>query len=139
MANVEVGRRIQERILARGYRQPNGKPDVKNFSFDYRFDKNHLHSWIRGMVPFKELIRLCHALDCSAEFLLTGEERKKAAPGKTRPRIKSLLLVLAAASAALGLWPSPSAGAPTQTLQDTESGLRCPSYRKKPYHGMVYA
>lgn len=84
--NREVGKRIAERILARGYRRPDdGEPDVRNFSFDFRFEKNHLHAWMRGMVPFKEL-----------RWLLTGEERKKAAPGRTRPRIKSLLLVLAA-------------------------------------------
>jgi hypothetical protein len=123
-----VGPRIRERLLALDYKRDDGEPDVQRFCWDQRFDKGHLYSWLRDeMTPFKDLRRLCDALDCSADWLLFGMERepKKAAPGKSRQhgKLKSLWLVLPLAAGAL-LSPSGSSGA------DTLVGLHPPSYRK---------
>jgi hypothetical protein len=105
-----VGRRIRERLLARGYRRDDGEPDVRNFAFDYRFDKGHVYAWMSNkMKPFKNIVELCHALDCSIDWLLTGKERDpKAQPGKARQhnKVRSLLLALAVGVGLL----SPSAG-----------------------------
>src|SRR5262245_48077805 len=83
-----VGKRIREQLIALGYRRADGEPDAQRFSWDHRFDKGHLHAWLRDeMTPFKELVRLCDALQCSERWLLTGAERKRPA---SRPRRGSL-------------------------------------------------
>ena len=108
-----VGSRMRERFLAIGYRQDNGEPDVLRFSFDFRFEKNLLYSWLGDRyVPHKDLVRLCRALQCSVDWLLSGEEivmPKKATPprGRQGGKLRSLLLALAVGGA---LMPSPSGG-----------------------------
>ena len=127
MAYEGVGPRIRERLLAQGYKRESGEADVTRFSWDFRFNQNHLHAWLRDeMTPFKDLIRLCTALDCSAEWLLTGEERGKAKPRLGRGKARGLLLVLSAAAGLL--WPSGSGQA--QTLQAGEEASLSPPYRK---------
>jgi hypothetical protein len=140
-----VGPRIRERLLALDYKRDDGEPDVQRFCWDKRFDKGHLYSWLRDeMTPFKDLRRLCDALDCSADWLLFGMDRdsKKAVPGKPRQhgKLKSLWLVLPLAAGVL--WPS--AAAKGQTLPIGNGGnegaratssatLPPPSYRKWRY------
>ena len=112
----QVGARIRERMLALGYRRADGEPDVVRFGWDQRFDKTMVYAWLRDtMTPFKDLTRLCDALQCSEVWLLTGKERDpKAAPGKARHgKVPSLLLVL---SVGLGLWPSAGAAHPAHAL-----------------------
>ena len=120
-AYKDVGKRLREQLLARGYRRADGEPDVQRFAWDFRFDKGHVYGWLRDeMTPFKELVRLCVALDCSERWLLTGYElaAKKATPasGRQHKGLRSLLLGLIVGS---GLWPSPSGSGPS--LSPTES------------------
>jgi hypothetical protein len=113
-----VGERIRERLLALGYVKPNGDTDVQEFCWRHRFGTTHLYAWVGDkMTPFKDLTRLCDALNCSEKWLLTGEEReiKKAAPARSRPRIKSLWLALPLAAGAL-LSPSGSVSAQGRAL-----------------------
>ena len=85
MAYSGYGSRMRLRLLEMGYRKPDGGPDVQRFCWDFRFNANHVHQWLSEKItPFKDLIRLCTALDCSAEWLLTGNERK----GETRDYVK---------------------------------------------------
>jgi hypothetical protein len=110
----QVGERIRERLLTLGYRRPDGEPDVQRFCWDQRFDKTLVYAWLRNtMTPFKDLIRLCTALDCSAEWLLIGKERDpKASPARGR-QLRSILLALAVGG---GLWPSAGAAHPAHAL-----------------------
>lgn len=103
----EVGKRIRERLLARGYVKSDGELDVERFSWDFRFGRTNLYNWIGDRaVPFKHLLRLCTALDCSVEWLLTGIERDpKAKPRRHRGKLGSLLLALSVGGG-LALWPS---------------------------------
>ena len=127
------GARMRARLLEQGYKRQDGEPDVQRFCWDHRFNANHFHQWLgEKMAPFKDLIRLCEALDCSAEWLLTGVERKKAKPGRARRSVKNLLLALTAASAAL---LSPSAAPP---IGNDAATLPPPSYRKL-RRGIAYA
>jgi hypothetical protein len=90
------------------YRKADGGPDVQRFCWDHRFNPNHVHQWLgEKITPFKDLIRLCAALDCSAEWLLTGSERPKASPRQGRGKINGLLLAL---GGGLGAMLSPSVG-----------------------------
>lgn len=104
MSDDQVGKRIREAMIARGYKREDGEPDVRNFAFDFRFDKGHLYAWLTGkMKPFKNIVELCEALDVSIDWLLKGKEYSpKGRPGKAR--LKSLVLTLAAC--ALGLSPN---------------------------------
>jgi hypothetical protein len=143
-----VGGRIRERLLALGYRRSDGEPDVQRFSWDHRFDKGHLHAWLADkMTPFKDLIRLCAALDCTAEWLLTGDDAKKGRPGsarRARRQFKNLSVVLTVGLSALGA-PLPSMAAFGQTPPIGVTGPNNPSYRKPPRvhksveHGMAIA
>lgn len=113
---VGVGERIRERLLASGYRKADGEPDVQRFCWDHRFDKTLLYAWLREtMTPFKELVRLCMALDCSIEWLLTGNERGKAQPRQGRGRARKLLAALTVGGG-LALSPSLGVAAPAQPL-----------------------
>jgi hypothetical protein len=130
-----VGTRMRERLLTLGYKRDDGEPDMQRFGWDHRFDKGHLYAWLRDeMTPFKDLTRLCDALDCSERWLLTGKERDpKASPGRARQhgKLKSLWLVLPLAAAAL---LSPSSGAASRSdTTECENRLNNPSYRKRPY------
>jgi|SRR5262245_22154579 len=111
MGYAQVGRRIRERLLSLGYVKADGEPDVQRFCWDHRFGTTHVYAWLADrMTPFKDLIRLCTALECSAEWLLTGEERKKASPARSRPRRARNLLLLLSVAGALA-WPSPGGSA----------------------------
>lgn len=101
----EVGKRIRERLLARGYVKSDGELDVERFSWDFRFGRTNLYNWIGDRaVPFKDLLRLCTALECSVEWLLTGKEREmgKGHPRQGRGAARKLLLALSFGAA---LWP----------------------------------
>jgi hypothetical protein len=142
-----VGGRIRERLLALGYQRDDGEPDVQRFSWDHRFDKGHLHAWLADkMTPFKELIRLCSALDCTAEWLLTGDAAKKDRPGsarRARRHVKKLSVVLLGLSALGG--PSPSLAPFGDTPPIGVTGPHSPPYRKPQRvlkfveHGMAIA
>jgi hypothetical protein len=114
----EIGRRIRQAILERGYRREDGEPDVRNFAFDFRFDKGHVYSWMAGkMTPFKQILELSRALDCSIEWLLSGTERPipkgRPASGRQHKGLRSLLLGLAVGTAAV---LSPSGAKAVQPL-----------------------
>jgi hypothetical protein len=120
MSNAEIGKRIRERLLARGYRREDGEPDVREFSFDFRFDKGHVYSWLSGkMTPFKQITELCDALECTPYWLLTGKEQvfPKAIPRQRRGTVHGLLLALSLGGG-LALSPSPSVAglAPTRAV-----------------------
>ena len=105
-----VGNRIRERLIALGYVRKDGEADVATFCFDWRFGPTSIYGWIAEvMTPTKDLVRLCQALDCSIEWLLSGQERvvPKAQPRQGRGRVRSVVLALAA-SGALALSPSSS-------------------------------
>jgi hypothetical protein len=109
MSNSPIGQRIRERLIARGYRRADGEPDVREFSFDFRFDKGHVYSWLSGkMTPFKQLTELCDALQCTPYWLLTGKEQifPKAIPRQRRGKVQGLLLALSLGGG-LALSPSP--------------------------------
>jgi hypothetical protein len=109
-----VGVRIRARLVVLGYAKPDGELDVQRFCFDHRFDKTNVYNWLRdSYTPLKDLTRLCDALDCSERWLLTGAERKKASPRRHRGTLRSLLLGLAAATAAAML---PSGAGAAQPL-----------------------
>ena len=102
----QVGQRIKQRMLARGYRKADddGEPDIQRFAWDHRFSTQQLYNWIHEKgTPTKDLIRLCASLDCSADWLLTGHEWGKAMP-RQRRGLRSLLLALAVGGALLP-WP----------------------------------
>jgi len=123
-----VGARIRERLVALGYQRDDGEPDIQRFGWDHRFDKGHLYSWLRDeMTPFKDLTRLCDALECSERWLLMGAERKRSS-GRPRRGARHLVLVvsLGAASALL----TPSVPPIAQTLPSAVAALHAPSYRK---------
>jgi hypothetical protein len=118
-----VGPRIRERLLALGYRRADGEPDVQRFCWDQRFDKTLIYAWLREtMTPFKDLIRLCDALQCDPYWLLTGKEQvfPKAIPRQRRGKLPSLVLALSLGG---GLALSPSASvagiAPTRAVDDS--------------------
>lgn len=111
----EVGKRIRERLLARGYVKSDGELDIERFSWDFRFGRTNLYNWIGDRaVPFKDLLRLCTALECSVEWLLTGKEREmgKGHPRQGRGAARKLLLALSFGAA---LWPRDSVAARGQT------------------------
>jgi len=153
VSNEQIGARIRERLLARGYRrEDDGEPDVQRFCWDHRFDKTLVYAWLRGTTPFKDLIRLCEALECSAEWLLTGKERAlgKSAPALSRPPTKLKSLLLAFSLGAGLLWPSSgSAQAGSLSGADSSPTPRIMSrwgsrwrFRNNPGHihpGMAYA
>lgn len=130
MASYEgVGGRLGELMLAKGYKRDDGKPDVQRFCWDYRFDRTLVYDWLNDRAtPFKDLTRLCDALECSEKWLLVGEEReaKKAAPARSRPRIKSLWLASIGLASALAMWPSGGVLAQTGTLQVREFANEIP-------------
>jgi hypothetical protein len=112
-----VGQRIREMLLKLGYVRSDGAPDVQRFSWDFRFNPNHVHAWLRDeMTPFKALTKLCDALGCSEVWLLRGEERKKETPARSRPRNKTRVLWPALLLGAAALWPD-SAQAHATPLQ----------------------
>lgn len=119
-AYERVGGRIRERLIALKYVKPDGDLDIQRFCWDFRFEKTNVYNWLSERItPVKDLIRLCQALDCSAEWLLTGKERDpKAKPASGRPHRKTIRGVLLALTlGAVGaLWPSPSVAAPVRTL-----------------------
>ena len=108
-----IGGRIRERLIALGYVRKDGEADVATFCFDWRFGPTSVYGWIADtMTPVKDLVRLCRALDCSIEWLLSGQERvvPKASPRQRRGRLESLVLALGVGGALAG-WPSPSVAA----------------------------
>src|SRR4030095_11215604 len=115
-----VGPRIRERLLALGYRRADGEVDVQSFCWDHRFDKTLVYAWLREtMTPFKDLTRLCDALQCDPYWLLTGKEQvfPKAIPRQRRGKLNGLLLALSFGGG-LALSPSPSVAglAPTRAV-----------------------
>lgn len=122
MSYSNIGQRIRERLLAQGYRRENGEPDVQRFSWDFRFNPNHVHAWLRNqMAPFKHLTRLCDALACTEVWLLEGREREgKGSPRQGRGRLRNLLLVLSVGGG-LALSPSRGVAASPHTLSADNS------------------
>ena len=115
-----VGKTITEQLLALGYRQPNGRPDVRRFCREKDYDKTLFYFWINDKnTPTKERSRLAADLGMSESELLFGVA-PKASPAKGRPsrKLRSLLLGLSVAGGLL--WPSGSVPAHDGTLQIRE-------------------
>ena len=118
-AYQDVGKRIRERLLELGYARVDGQPDVQRFCWDFRYDRTLVYAWLaEKATPFKDLIRLTRDLECSAEWLLTGEERHqgKAARRQGRRVAGSLLLACVVGTAELLAWPSAGVQAAAGTL-----------------------
>lgn len=113
-----IGPRIEAKLRERGYVKNGGELDVQRFCWDHRFEKTNVYNWLsERYTPFKDLIRLCVALDCSAEWLLTGAERGKAAPRQGRARkLKNLLVVLSLGAGAAVVGPTARGSAEAQPL-----------------------
>jgi hypothetical protein len=78
-----VGPRLRERMIAMGYTQPNGEPDVRNFSFDFRYGYQNVYDWLHDRkTPTKEVERLCGDLAVEVAWLLLGVGK----PGPVRTR-----------------------------------------------------
>jgi hypothetical protein len=112
-----VGDRIRARLIALGYQQPNGNPDVRKFCRERDYDDTLFYFWLRDLnTPMKERARLCGDLGISESELLFGAV-PKAPPASGRPRkrkLKKLLWLALTLGAVAG--PSPSAAAQAQTL-----------------------
>jgi hypothetical protein len=112
-----VGKRIERELLRLGYRQPNGKPDVRRFCREKGYDDTLFYFWLRDLnTPMKERARLCGDLGISESELLFGAV-PKALPASGRPRkgkLKKLLWLALTLGAVAG--PSPSTAAQPQTL-----------------------
>ena len=68
-----IGPRIAERLLAKGYRRADGRPDVRRFCLDLRYQPAVFYEWISGRsTPTKEVYRLCTDLEVTIEWLLHG-------------------------------------------------------------------
>ncbi len=103
-----VGARIRDRLIALGYRQANGRPDVRRFCRTKGYDTALFYFWVNDEnTPVKERARLAADLGMTEIELLFGVV-PKARPGKARqPKTRVLwpALLLGAAAAML---PSPS-------------------------------
>jgi hypothetical protein len=128
----KVGARIRERLSVLGYVKSDGELDIARFGFDFRFDKTNLYNWLgEKSVPFKDLGRLCTALQCSSDWLLFGRELvPKAQPGRARQhgKLRSLLLAFAVGGG-LAL-PSAGGAAEDHTLSVVNPQTENPPYRK---------
>jgi hypothetical protein len=111
-----VGKRIEKELIAQGYQQPNGKPDVRRFCREKGYDDTLFYFWLRDLnTPMKERARLCGDLGISESELLFGAVPKaKPASGRRQPKLKSLLLGLAVGAAA---WLLPSGSGQAEPLR----------------------
>jgi len=120
MEYKEIGKRIRSRLELLGYVKADGELDVERFSWDVRLGRTNIYNWLADKaVPFKDLTRLCDALQCSEVWLLEGRERTvpKARPAKGRQHGKARVLWPALLlGAAAALWPSPSVASLPRTL-----------------------
>jgi hypothetical protein len=67
--------RIKERLLALGYRQENGRPDVMGFAFRHEWNHVYIFRWIGGSTPdYDNIIKLSGQLDVSPSWLMFGEQ-----------------------------------------------------------------
>lgn len=135
---IGVGERIRARLIAKGYQQPNGKPDVRRFCRERAYDTTLFYFWLRDLnTPMKDRARLAADLGISEVELLHGAV-PKAQPGKARRygKAKAVVLALGVGLAAL-LSPNRTAGS-GETPSAGDWGLRPPSYRKS-RSGMVFA
>jgi len=114
-----VGARIRDRLIALGYQQPNGKPDVRRFCREKAYDDTLFYFWLRDAnTPMKDRARLATDLGISEVELLHGIEPKKATPPMRRPhKARGLLLALGLGGGLL--WPSSSVAGQTYHPQST--------------------
>jgi len=120
MEYKDIGQRIRQRLVELGYGKSPDDLDIEKFSWDHRFGRTNIYNWLADKaVPFKDLTRLCDALQCSEVWLLEGRERNapKARPAKGRQHGKARVLWPALLlGAAAALWPSPSVASLPRTL-----------------------
>lgn len=90
-----VGARIAERLLALGYRRPDGKPDVARFCRDKTYDPRLFYEWLGDRAnPTKDIARLVQHLEVSHSWLLFGAppeqmpDRPPATAAPTAPRME---------------------------------------------------
>lgn len=78
-----TGPRIAERMLALGYRQPNGKPDVSKFAREKGYDKTIFYEWVKdASTPTKEVDRLAGDLGVNVPWLLFGFGKPESAAAR---------------------------------------------------------
>ncbi len=72
-----VGARIAERLIALGYVRLDGKPDVRRFAMEKRYDKTLMYFWLRDRnTPMKDRERLARDLGVNSQWLLFGDAKK---------------------------------------------------------------
>jgi hypothetical protein len=145
MEYKDVGKRIRQRLVALGYGQSADDLDIERFSWDHRFGRTNIYNWLGDKaVPFKDLTRLCDALQCTEVWLLEGRERDpKGQPGKARPhgKLRSFLLALTVGGGLV----LPNAGVaaeghPLSVVKRLAHHLDNPPYRKLPRRlGLAFA
>ena len=75
MRDPASGERIASRMAERGYRKPNGKPDVLRFCREKGYLPQYVYEWIRGRKPNDDnLRRLANDLQVSTVWLLLGDQ-----------------------------------------------------------------
>jgi len=80
-----VGERIAERLRALGYWRLDGKPNVRKFCEDKRYDKTTVYYWLADRsTPTKELERLARDLKTTPAFLIFGHEEAETTPSGRR-------------------------------------------------------
>ena len=101
-----VGQRIRERLLALGYRRPDGLPDVGRFIREHGYDARNFYPWVnKNRTPTgATLLRLSADLQCPVGELLLGESEmdKRKAPKKAAGRRRKLARVVAFCAVLLG-------------------------------------
>lgn len=72
-----VGPRIAERLIALGYVRLDGKPDVRRFCLEKRYDKTLVYYWLADRsTPMKDRERLARDLGVNSQWLLFGDAKK---------------------------------------------------------------
>ena len=113
-----VGPRIAQQLLLLGYKRADGKPDVREFCLERKYDKSIFYEWLGDRsTPTKEMERLATDLGVSRSWLLLGEgshPRRRPVPiaGGSGPArtpsvvtpIDGLLLIRLCFSAMLARW-----------------------------------
>lgn len=121
-----IGERIKSRLLAVGYVNEDGEPDVAGFIRDKHYDPRSFYPWInKGRTPAGEnLTRLADDLKIGVEWLLMGHECEAPAAGKGERRqgrrtVGSLLLALSLGAASAIGWPSGGVSAQPPSLPES--------------------
>jgi transcriptional regulator with XRE-family HTH domain len=125
------GKRLREAMLAKGFVNRKGDPDVTRFALSHGWIPNYLYRWLAdASTPDKEnLDKLGEALGIPPARLLYGDEVNRV-PGNPRKRGgRKLGCLVAALGVALGVATSTRSAPTSDNVRGIMSG-----WRRRTYH-----